>query len=100
MGTKVGGQPSGVNPVAHATGEAVIRKDEQIGDALVISLAVIVPQRLLSKQNHALQAGLLYGADEAFGVALHANYYNDSISVLAGGLKNHWEAAFRRRFGE
>jgi len=56
----------------------VVREDEQIADALVISFAVIMgnefshgnPQRPLSEQNHALQAGLLNAADEALGVTV------------------------------
>jgi len=83
-----------------AVGEAVIRKDEQIADALVISLAVIVrhefangcPRRLLSKQNHPFQAGLPYAADEAFGVAVQVRdrgvSFTNSVPASASVERN------------
>ena len=59
-------------------GETGIREDEQIANALMISLTVIMREefpnrcakRAFSEQNHPFQATLLYSADEAFGVAV------------------------------
>ena len=61
-----------------AVGETGIRENEQITDALMISLAMIMrdelpngcAQRALPEQNHPFQTGLLYRTDEAFGVAV------------------------------
>src|SRR5579862_9002894 len=59
-------------------GETRIRKDEQIANALMISLTVIMcdespnrrAKRVFSEQNHPFQTRLLYRANEAFGVAV------------------------------
>ena len=61
-----------------SVGDTGIRDDEQIANALMISLTVIMcdefpnrcAKRVFSEQNHALQAGLLNTADEALGVAV------------------------------
>jgi hypothetical protein len=58
--------------------ETAIRNNEQITDALMVPLAMIVdnelpnglPQRAFSEQNHPLQAGFFDTAHEAFGVAV------------------------------
>jgi hypothetical protein len=61
-----------------AISETDLRVNENISDALMVSLAVIVsnelshgvPQRVLSKQNDSLQTGLLDAADKTFGIAI------------------------------
>ena len=61
-----------------AVGETGLRENEQITEALMVSLEVIMGDELsnsdaqstLSEQNHAFQAGLLNAAHEALGIAV------------------------------
>ena len=68
-------------PASHrsvTTSETGIRENEQIADALVISLAVIVrhelangcPQRVLAEQNQPVQTGLLDGSHKSLGICV------------------------------
>src|SRR2546425_10037629 len=67
-------------PLDHAcvSQMARLRADESIRQPLVIALDVIMrgevvnrgPQRILSKQDHSLQAGFLDGLQESLGVRI------------------------------
>ena len=75
-------------------GETGIREDEQIANALMISLTVIMcdefpnrcAKRVFSEQNHPFQTRLLYSANEAFGVAVRMSLQMRRMATLRSDL--------------